>query len=244
MVIADGYDISEFTSMTNSLLAQIDGQLVDGLDFCTRVYALFEHIRSAVNGPSRLRMRASGLEKKLVEELLPICKFVQAKYRAGRYISVRWVNGNQQFDAEIRQTGAYVDHGYYPGDAYLEVTCVMHPNEYLSRELLDKGGVAFGLEGIRRSKTREIQSEPVVRRSDFVSSFSKLILKQLVKKTDTHYPPETSLIVQASLNTLYTPDEWDALVAEVRIGVPKHDFREIYMYDPVAEYSASFFRAQ
>ena len=98
--------------MSVSPLSQFDGELIDGLQFCAMAYELFEKIRCAEDGPSRLRMRATDVEKKLIEELLPICKFVQAKYRAGRYISVRWVNGSQQFDAEVFQTGKYVQEGY------------------------------------------------------------------------------------------------------------------------------------
>jgi hypothetical protein len=76
-------------------LDEFDGKLLDGLEFCSKVYALFESIRHADDGPSRLRMRPSRLEKKLLEELLPICKYVQASYRLGRYISVCWVDGSQ-----------------------------------------------------------------------------------------------------------------------------------------------------
>src|SRR5262245_40761742 len=102
-------------------LTDFDGQLLNGLEFCGKVYALFEHIRCGDDGKSRLRMRKSVVEKKLIEELLPICWYVQNSYRAGRYISVRWLNGNQKFDAEIRQCGAYVDLGQFPAAAHLEV---------------------------------------------------------------------------------------------------------------------------
>lgn len=175
--------------MTPSTFSELDGELLDGLQFCSKVYALFEQVRQAEGGPSRLRMRASDLEKKLLEELLPICKYVQATYRAGRYIAVRWINGSQVFDAEVRQTGAYVDKGYFPEAAHLEVTCVMHPNDYLSRELLDDGGVAFGLDGIRRLKTREIVSEPVVyTNAEFVQSYGTMVLNQIGKKASISYP--------------------------------------------------------
>lgn len=203
-------------------------------------YELFEKIRCAEDGPSRLRMRATDVEKKLIEELLPLCKYVQAKYRAGRYISVRWVNGSQQFDAEVFQTGKYVQEGYFPASAYLEATCVMHPNDYLSRELLDTQGVAFGLDGIRRLKSREIESVPVVHRNlEFINSYSEMVLKQIGKKTDINYPFETTLVVQCTLNRLYMPEEWEALVVEVRNHQPEHQFREIFMYDTVSEYSCS-----
>lgn len=177
--------------MSVSPLSRFDGQLIDGLQFCAMAYALFEEIRSTEDGPSRLRMRSTEVEKKLLEELLPICKYVQAYYRVGRYLSVRWVNGGQQFDAEVTQSGTYIQQGYFPEFAHLEATCVMHPNEYLSRELLDKNGTALGLDGIRRLKTGEIESQVVVHRNhEFIQSYSKLVLKQIARKADIEYPPE------------------------------------------------------
>lgn len=62
--------------MSISSLSQFDGELIDGLQFCAMTYALFEQIRNSENGRSRLRMRKSKVEKKLIEELLPICKYV------------------------------------------------------------------------------------------------------------------------------------------------------------------------
>jgi hypothetical protein len=227
---------------TDLALSHIDGQLLDGLDFCASVYALFESIRETEGGRSRLRMRAGEIEKKLLEELLPICKYVQTKYRAGRYISVKWLKGSQQFDAQVHQSGGYIEHGHIPSGAYLEVTCVMHPNDYLSRELLDNGGVAFGVEGISRvKKTREIRSEPVLRSNmNFIDSYYPLVLSQIAKKAGIAYPAETTLIVQCALNTLYMPEEWDTLITKVRAGLPQHNFREIFMFDAVSEYSSSF----
>lgn len=226
--------------MSISPLLQFDGKLIDGLKFCAMTYALFERIRSTESGSSRLRMRATEVEKRLIEELLPICKYVQAKYGAGRFISVRWINGSQQFDAEVAQAGIYVEQGYFPAFAYLEATCVMHTNDYLSRELLDTKGGAFGLDGIRRLKNGEIESKPVIRRNrEFIQSYSELVLKQIGKKAGIKYPPETTLIIQCSLNTLYTLEEWETLVAEVRSLQPEHRFREIFMFDAVFKYSCS-----
>lgn len=226
--------------MLISPLSQFDGALIDGLQFCAMTYALFEQIRSTKNGPSRLRMRTTKVEKKLIEELLPIAKYVQRKYQVGRYISVRWVNGSQQFDAEVVQAGFYVEQCYFPASAYLEATCVMHPKDYLSRELLDTKGGAFGLDGISRLKNGEIESIPVVRLGrEFIQSYSKLILKQIGKKASVKYPPGTTLIVQCSLDTLYTPEEWEELIAEVRSMQPEHQFCEIFIFDTVAEYSCS-----
>lgn len=202
------------------------------------MYALFEQIRNANDGPSRLRRRPSPVEKKLLEELLPICKYVQASYHLGRYISVRWVDGSQQYDAQLLQDGAYVTQGFYPDAGFLEVTCTMHPKEYLQRELLDKKGIAFGLDGIRRLKNGEIESKPVLHRNrEFVESYAKLIISQIKKKAVIHYPKNTTLVVQCTLNRLYMPDEWSELMARVCAALPQSTFREIYLYDTVCQYS-------
>lgn len=224
--------------MPTSGLTQFDNKLIDGLQFCAMVYTFFESVRRSDGGISRLRMRPTSLEKKLLEELLPICIYVQANYRIGRYISVRWINGNQQYDAEIVQKGALVTPNFYPEIGYLEVTCAMHRNEYLSRELLDSKGLTFGLDGIRRLKSGEIESIPVGHSGkEFIQTFSKLILKRISKKAEIGYPPHTTLIVQCTLNTAYMLDEWDSLISYVKAGLPEVKFREIYLYDTVSQYS-------
>jgi len=213
-------------------LEEFDAKLINGLEFCAKVYALFENVRSAPDGASRLRMRPSRLEKKLLEELLPICSYVQASYRIGRYISVRWVQ-NQQFDAELSQRGAYVTESYYPASAFLEITCVMHPKEHMSRELLEKKGLAYGVNGIHRLKSGELVSEPIgYTNKEFIDSYSELVLKELAKKAAKSYPENTTLIVQCNLNTIYMPDEWDMLMQKVVPDLPHSNFREIYFYDP------------
>lgn len=231
--------------MPISPLTQFDDNLLDGLEFCSRAYTLYESISDAPDGPSRMRMRPSRLEKKLLEELLPICKYVQASYRPGRYISVRWVDGNQQYDAEVQQRGAYVGKNYYPATGYFEVTCVMHKNEYLSRELLEKKGTAFGLEGIRRLKNGEIESISVGHMNkDFIDSYSKLLLKQIAKKTSIPYPRNTTLIVQCTLNTIYMEDEWNLLISQVRSTLLETPFSEIYLYNTVCQHSVCIYPSE
>ena len=227
--------------MSTSELSRFDGKLINGLQFCARVYKLFESIRKTDDGRSRLRMRSSPLEKKLIEELLPICNYVQANYRPGRYISVRWINGNQQYDAEVVQSGDFVNPNYYPAVSYFEVTCVMHPKEYLARELLNTKGQAFGLEGIRRLKSGEIESLPISYCGDeHIHIFSELVLKQISKKAKINYPPDTTLIVDCTVNTVYASYDWDILVSLVKDGLSAVSFREIYLYDSTGQRSHSF----
>lgn len=214
-------------------LEQLNGKMIDGLEFCAKVYSIFEQIRKSPDGIERLRMRTSVVEKKLLEELMPICSYIQAKYRAGRYISVCWVDGSQQFDAEIVKVGAYVESCGLPESGFLEVTCVMHPNEYLIRELINTKGFAFGLEGIeRKNKSREIESTPIsYTNREFIPIFSHLVIKQLEKKNAINYPPETVLIVQCTLNNIYFSDEWDTLIMEIRSHKIAHQFKEIFLFD-------------
>jgi len=219
-------------------LAQFDGVLLDGLDFCSKVYALLESIRNASDGPSRLRRRPSKVEKKLLEELLPICAYLQASYRPGRYISVRWIDGNQTYDAELLQRGAYVTQSYFPEAGFLEATCTMHENEYLSRELLDTRGNAFGLDGIRRLQNGEIESVPVsYTNCEFIDSYASIVIDQISRKASKPYPADTTLIVQCTLNFPYMPDEWRELMSRVQAALPTSGFREVYLYDPVCYYS-------
>lgn len=216
-------------------LEQLNGQMIDGLEFCSRVYSIFEQIRKSPNGIEQLRMRTSAVEKKLLEELMPICNYIQATYRAGRYISVCWVDGSQQFDAKMVQVGAYVESYDLPESGFIEVTCVMHPNEYLSRELINTKGLAFGLDGIQRLKSREIESIPIsYTNREFIPKFSSLVIKQLEKKNAINYPPETVLIVQCSLNNIYFSNEWEALIMEIRSHKMAHQFKEIFLFDAVS----------
>lgn len=222
--------------MNEAALSQLDGTLLDGLEFCAKTYAIFEHVRSAPDGANRLRLRTTSAEKKLLEELLPICRYIQTYYRAGRYISVRWIDGNQSFDAELHQKGDYIDKGYYPTIAHLEVTTAMHENEHWIWKLLSQGKGAFAPEGIQKPKRKPVQTEPVVfTNTEHVERFAPIIIGQITKKAEIPYPADTSLVVQCSLNSLYTRDDWDLLGLEVKRRMPTHKFREILMFDGTTE---------
>jgi hypothetical protein len=64
-------------------LSTFDGQLLDGLDFCRKVYDLFDQVQ-AEPGIEELRRRSTKGAKRLNEELLPIASCVLARYRVGR----------------------------------------------------------------------------------------------------------------------------------------------------------------
>lgn len=219
-------------SVEDDVLSELDGAPLDGLRFCAKVYAAFESFRSMPDGRDRLRLRATSAHKKLLEELLPICRYVQNYYRVGRYIAVRWVRGSQPFDAELHQSGDYIAQGYYPALAYLEATSAMHENEHWTWKLLSQGKPAFAPDGISKSKGKPIQSEPVVfANNEHVEAFVPIVLAQISKKAQIAYPADTSLVVQCSLNSLYTSSDWTLLLEEVRRQLPSHAFHEILMLD-------------
>lgn len=118
----------------------------------------------------------------------------------------------------------------------------MHPREYLLRELLDAKGNAFGLDGIRRLKNGDIESVPIVHTNrEFIESYVRLIIGGIEKKARIPYPANTTLIVQCTLNRPYMPDEWGDLMSRVWTALPRSNFREIYLYDTVCQYSQTLY---
>lgn len=224
----------------NISIDDLDGQLLNGLEFCAKAYALFEKLRAEPHGRERLRLRSDLNEKRLVDEILPICRYIQTYYRLGRYISVRWVNGSQSYDAELHQSGDYVTQGYYSPVAYLEVTGAMHENEHWIRKLLNQGKVAYAPEGIDAKKGTPLQSKPVdFTNYEHVKNFVPIIVASIQKKSEINYPKDTSLVVQCHLNSLYTTAEWRLLVSEVESQVAFTPFREILLFDGTTERTTS-----
>lgn len=218
--------------MDSSVLQKFDGNIIDGLVFCQMVYAAVEELRGTDEGLRQIRLRSTDITRKLMGELLPIAYYVQVSYRPGRYISVKWVNGSQSFDAEIHQRGGLIDLGHYPSSAYLEITSAMHENEYRSWFILVDKGCVFSPEGITSRKGQSWKSEPVVFSDEgHVSNFAPIIIERINDKASIYYPEETSLVVQCHLNTLYTPNEWRALVGEVESKLQPLPFREIILID-------------
>jgi hypothetical protein len=144
-------------------LSTFDGQLLDGLDFCRKVYDLFDQVQAGPDGIAKLRLRPTKSEKRLIEELIPIARYVQARYREGRRIQVRWFGGSKPYDAVLRSSGGLVEHRMAPRKLFVEVTTAVHQNEYLARHLLHEKGGSFGVKGISRDqKTGNIISKPTM----------------------------------------------------------------------------------
>jgi hypothetical protein len=190
-------------------------------------------------------MRPTLYEKRLLEELLPIARYVQTHYSAGRYISVCWRSGSQQFDAEVTQRGEYVAQGYFEKNGYLEVTLAVHENEYLLRERVNTKGFAFGAQGLtahgsKGSNDRDVASEVVVyREGEFVIDMARMVLRSICNKIAKPYAEHTTLVVVCTLTMCCRDDEWYDIVKAVRATLPKHRFDAIWMLESVTGHNAT-----
>jgi hypothetical protein len=225
-------------------LHALHAKRMDGLLFCRKAYSLFNSIRRIPDGRKRLRMRETVVEKKLIEELLPIARYVQFKYKVGRNIKVKWVNGNQNYDAVLHQTGFLVETNDFPSECYLEATCAVHPNDYLSREHINNGHTVFGLDGLsREKKSKAIKSTPVRRRGRrFVRDFAGIVVNRIEDKSCKAYPDNTILVVECNLDTLYSDDEWDEMINVVKEKIQSHPFIEIFLCDGILEHYTTILR--
>lgn len=211
-------------------LATIDDHLLDGLDFCRKVYDLFDQISREPEGKSRLRLRNSKTEKRLIEELLPLARYIQARYQVGRRIKVRWLSGSQPYDAVLWSSGSLVEHGDAPRRVLVEITRAVHRNDSDSRRLLDQRGGSFGVRGIRR-EGKEIVSKPYVfSGGENANDLAKLILVSLNRKANKPYPPSTVLVVDCVPTcSILFEEEWKDAIERVKLAKPRIPFREVFL---------------
>jgi hypothetical protein len=218
-------------------LEELDGHLVDGLTFCTLAYAAFDKVRARLNGIEDLRMRRTPRSKKLIEEILPLARYVQRRYGPGLRIEVRWKGGNQTHDAFIRCSGADIEHRGVPRRQFLEVTTAVHPNEYLTREQLNAEGFSWGPRLARRDrKTRRVLSEPAVNEyREAENEHIEQILDVIRVKQAKRYPPSTTLLVRCVVNMPMLDDEWAYIASAVRKACSSVPFREVILIEPISD---------
>ena len=222
-------------------LATFDDQLLDGLDFCRKVYALFDQINRGSEGKSRLRLRPSRTEKRLVEELLPLACYIQARYQAKRRIKIRWLSGSQQHDAILWSSGSLVEHGGASRKVFVEVTTSVHPNDYLRRRLLYERGGSFGVKGIHREGTVIVSKPYVFSAGENAKDLAEQILERLNAKASKEYPPGTVLIVNCIPNCLILEDEWTDAVEQVRRTKPSVEFSEVFLMEMVMSHTTTLY---
>jgi len=227
----------------NYTLADFDNHLMNGLDFCKKAYGLFEDIRRSSNGVERLHLRKGKLEKKLIEELLPIARYIQARYSHGRQLKVRWKDGTQKYDARLLSSGALVDVNLSPKSQYVEVTTAVHENDHIERSILNKNGHVFSVKGIKKdSQTGEYISQPYCYTNDELSEdLAQKILERIKAKTKIRYPAQTTLLIQCFLDTIFSEDEWEYAIQKVKVSGIEHRFREIFIFDSNHHYAATLY---
>ena len=223
--------------MRISGLEELDGRLVDGLIFCALAYTAFDRIRAHPKGIEELRMRRTPRSKKLIEEILPVVRYVQRRYSPGLRIEVRWEGGNQTYDAFIRCSGADIEHRGVPKRQFLEVTTAVHPNEYLTREQLNDEGLSWGPRLARRDrKTRRAVSEPAVNEyREAEAEHIEQILGVIRAKQAKRYPPSTSLLVRCVVNMPMLDDEWTYIASAVGKDCAHVPFREVILVEPISD---------
>lgn len=229
-------------------VSSFDNRLMDGLLFCKKVNDWFVQVSEGPDGKERLRLRKGQdqSEKKLVEELIPIARYIQSRYSPGRRLRIRWMKGNQQFDARLLSSGGLVEHGFEPKSQCIEVTTVVHENDHLRRKLLNDGVPTFGVKGISLDrKTKTIVSRPYgYTNSEAEDDLTQKILERLKGKNLVAYPSDTVLVIQCILDRLFLEDEWNRSIEQVRQLSLEHRFREVFLCDPVHNYSATIWNVQ
>ena len=227
-------------------LSTFDGRLLDGLSFCRKVYELFNQTRAGADGIANLRLRPTKLEKRLIEELIPLARYVQARYREGRRIKVRWLAGSQSHDGWLLSSGVIVDRGFAPKKVCVEITTSVHENDHLVRELLQEQKPVFGVKGISRDKkTRAIVSEPyVVTNDERETDLASQIIARIKDKSAKGYPPGTVLIVFCVLNGVTLETEWNEAVTRVEQAQAHHAFSEVFLFETtITNMSATLYGA-
>ena len=223
--------------MAISGLESLDGRLLDGLEFCGAAYDAFEAIWSSPKGIEELRLRRSPRAKNLLEEVLPLADFIRACYRLGCRLRIRWLGGNQPFDARVFYRGASVDRMEIPKRQFLEVTTAVHPTRHLVRELCNAEGASFAARGTHRDpKTKKIVSVPIVyEHSEMIAECAALISTRVADKASRSYPPATALLVHCDLGLLILADEWEEIVRAVRANLQSDQafFQEVVLVHDV-----------
>lgn len=225
----------------NNVLREFNNRLMNGFDFCRKAYGLFVDIKRSPNGIERLRLRKGKLEKKLIEELLPIARYIQARYSHGRQIKVRWIDGIQSYDARLLSTGALVDWRSAPRRQYVEVTTAVHENDHIRRRLINEQGFVFGVKGIKNNpSTRQYTSQPYI--STVCEACDDLVMKileRIKKKNKIDYPARTTLIIQCFLERSFSEYDWEYAVQKVKSSEVEHRFHEIFLLDSNHYFSAT-----
>lgn len=224
-------------------LNEINNRILDGLNFCKKTYKIFESIRASKYGIEKLRLREGRLEKKLIEEVLPVTRYVQMKYSHGRMIKVKWIDGNQPYDAYLLSSGPQVERGYVLRKQFLEVTTAVNQKDYLNMQHLNKNGYSWGAKGIiKNKKTKEIISKPYgYSNMEAEDDLIAIILERIKEKSLKDYPKNTLLVIQCMFDTPFFDSEWSYIIDKVKDLEIANNFKEIILFDSNFNYFTTLY---
>lgn len=213
-------------------LSTFDGRLMDGFEFCRRVYAFFHEVRTSPDGLERIRLRKSRIDKKLMEELIPITEYVRQRYTPTRRIRVRWRGGSQRYDAILLSSGVEVESGHARRRQCLEITTAVHPHDHLKRRRLHEEGFVFGVRGIRFNKqTRKSVSDPhIYVGNQNAIELAESIVTTVKQKASKPYAAGTVLLVRCVPPvSLLLEHEWRDAIKCVEAAELRFKFSEIFL---------------
>ena len=234
--LADGHNTKSNIAKQPLDLSDFDDKLLDGLEFCRKVYELLDQIKAEPDGLQRLRShrtKPSNEPKLLTEELLPIARFLQMKYNAVDRIMIRWKRGKQPYDGILAFSGENVRLGLIPEKLFIEVTTSEHENSYLVREEMETTGGSFGPNRIKRDqKTKKPISEAHASDSNLYSmDFAQRIIKRIQSKSLKNYHPKTILVVNCLADRRIDYPRWITIVQEVERSNVCKTFREVFLIE-------------
>jgi hypothetical protein len=211
----------------SSYIQDFDNQCMDGLDFCRKVYLAFE---KCVPDPelqpvgTTHKKNRNSQNKKLFEELMPLCVYVQAHYRFGHYLDVKWHKGSQQFDAIIYQRGWIARNEQLPKQYYIELTTAQHPQQHLADELSHTGKGHGGPKSISPpTETRTANPDRTIISEvkcfdtpEMLTETCRLIIEAINKKSKIDYISPTVLVVTLRPPSMILRDsEWCEIITRV-----------------------------
>ena len=233
--------------MNNALMATqpdlsaLDDKLLDGLEFCSKAYDLFDRVRAQPDALERIRIREDVVEKKLFEELLPIAHYVQRQYRAGDRFQIQWSSGPQPYDAILFSPQSMVDEAGKPEKIIIEATSALHPNDHVSRRVGHEDGLSWGPRSVEKDPKTGKQTTKAVALGylENSSELAGFIVRMLEKKSAKNYPLETVLVINCTTFGIMYDDEWKATVEMVEKTNLHKNFREVCLVEPLRNRSVT-----
>ncbi len=227
----------------SSYIQDFNNQRMDGLEFCRKVYLAYE---KCVADPEL--QPVGKAHKKLFEELMPLCVYIQVHYKFAHYLDVEWHKGNQPFDAIIYQRGWIARNEKLDEKYLIELTTAQHENQHLADELSLAGKAHHGPKSISRpeenrkaNRDRIISSEAKCFDTEIMlSNTCCLIMKAINEKLKKNYEQPIVLVVNVRPPSMILWDrEWCEIVTRVSNAIThqksiciKNRFSSIFLCNP------------